>query len=355
MDSHQFNEKLEKLRRAPIKAEVLQLVLAGHTNAEIARLRGRTEGTIRKQISKIYEDFGIKSEFPGDQTLREKLKALFRKHKPEWVSDCSSAVTNEVSNEQEHLNQDSLPPLDSSSIKRGRSLINFGAKILNQIDLTSLLLSSTRVVEEDEELMFLATKTLEELGFNQKFKVTKSSGYIGYRFLNLEEVTYPYRLILSQQQDCLCISIPQYILEPYLLTLKYWRDKDEFDIEEVIAGRFFVLPSKKNIFLESLHPNYWSIKEFVGKTVGTFYLNELKQFHYEHVQYGNCPYCRACSSISVDEFNLKTLSDSNSYLILGEDKRFSYTWQIGINSSEDLKEFLDHFGKILVLDDGIPF
>ena len=354
MDSHQFNEKLEKLRRAPIKAEVLQLVLAGHTNTEIARLRDRTEGTIRKQISKIYEDFGIKSEFPGDQTLREKLKALFRKHKPEWVSDCPSVVTNEVSNEQEHLNPDSLPPLDSSSIKRGRSLINFGAKILNQIDLTSLLLSSTRVVEEYEELMFLATKMLEELGFDQKFKVTKSSGYIGYRFLNLEEVTYPYRLILSQKQEGLCISIPQDILEPYLLTLKYWIDEEEFNTEEVIAGRFLVLPSKKDIFLESLHPNYWSIREFVGKIVGTFYLNEVKKLYYYDERYGSCSYYRACSSISVDEFNPNTLSASNSYLVLREDKRFSYTLQICISSREVLQEFIDHFGKILILDNGIP-
>jgi DNA-binding CsgD family transcriptional regulator len=325
MDSHQFNEKWEKLIRATIKAKVLELVLAGHTNAEIARLRGRTEGTIRKQISKIYEDFGIKSEFPGDQSQRDKLKALFRKHKPEWVSDCPSAVTNEVSNEQEHLNQDNIPHP-----------------------------SSTRAVEGDENLMSLATRLLQKLGFDQKFKVTKVSGYIGYRFKNPEEVTYPYRLILSQKQEGLCISIPQYILEPYLLTLKYWRDEDEFDIEEVIAGRFFVLPSKEDIFLESLHPNYWSIREFVGKIVGTFYLNELKKLYYYDERYGSCSYYRACSSISVDEFNPNTLSASNSYLVLREDKRFSYTLQICISSREVLQEFIDHFGKILILDNGIP-
>jgi hypothetical protein len=139
-----------------------------------------------------------------------------------------------------------------------------------------------------------------------------------------------------------------------LLTLKYWIDEEEFNTEEVIAGRFLVLPSKTDIFLESLHPNYWSIREFVGKIVGTFYLNEVKKLYYYDERYGSCSYYRACSSISVDEFNPNTLSASNSYLVLREDKRFSYTLQICISSREVLQEFIDHFGKILILDNGIP-
>ncbi len=360
MDSHQFNEKLEKLRRAPVKAGVLQLVLAGHTNAEIARLRGRTEGTIRKQISKIYENFGIKSEFPGDQTLREKLKALFRKHKSEWVSDCSSAVTNEVSNDQELLNQDNLPHPTSSSAKRDGSFLASAAMILNQIDLSSVLSSSTRTVEGDEDLMPLATKMLEKLGFDQKFKVTKAFEYTGYRFKQHLKGTNPYQLILSQQQEGLCISIPQYILEPYLLTLKYWTTycttEEEGNIEEAIAGRFLVLPLKKDIFLDSLHPNYWNILEVERKTIGNFYLNEIVNIYNEDDEYFVDYY--ASDSISLKEFNPNTLSDSNSYLLVGEDRLFSHTWQICISSSEILQEFIGYFGgKILVPDedDGIPF
>jgi len=318
MNSHQFNEKLEKFRRASVETKVLKLLLAGHTNAEIARSRGRAEGTIRKQVSKIYQKFGIKSESSGDQSQRDELKALFRKHNHEWVSDCSSNSTNQISKKgQQKENDTGKPP------------------------------SST----QDEDLMVLATKMLEDLGFNQTFRVTKSSGYVGYRFKNPQYIAY--LLILSQQQDGLCISIPQYILEPYLLTLKYWIDGEELDTEEVIAGRFFVLPSKEDIFLESLHPNYWSIKEFVGKTVGSFYLNKLKKIH-DDIGCTILVFYRACSNISIDEFNLKTLSASNSYLILKEDKLFPYTWQIYINSSEVLQEFLEHFGKILILDDGRP-
>lgn len=320
MNSHQFNEKLEKFRRAPFETEVLKLLLVGHTNAEIARSRCRAEGTIRKQVSKIYQKFGIKSESSGDQSQRDELKALFRKHNHEWVSDYPSNSTNQISKKgQQKENDTDKPP------------------------------SST----QHEDLMSLATKMLEALGFNQTFKVTKSSGYVGYRFKNPQYIVY--LLILSQQQDGLCISIPQHILEPYLLTLKYWIDGEELNKEEVIAGRFLVLPSKKDIFLESLHHNYWSIQEFVGQTVGTFYLNEYRKIYYEK-NGTDFAYYQIYSSIALQEFNPDTLSDDrNSYLILGEDQLFYYTWQICINSSAVLQEFLEHFGKILILDDGCPF
>lgn len=70
MNSPQFNQALEKLRKAPRKIEVLKLLLAGQTNNQIAQLRGRAEGTVRKQISNVYKDFGIKSEFPGDRSKK---------------------------------------------------------------------------------------------------------------------------------------------------------------------------------------------------------------------------------------------------------------------------------------------
>jgi hypothetical protein len=321
MDSHQFNEKFEKLRRAPVKAEVLRLVLAGHTNAEIARLRGRAEGTIRKQISKIYEDFRIEIESPGDQPLRDELKGLFRKHKPEWITNYPSTSTNQISEEGQQKENDTDKPLSST---------------------------------QDDDLMFLATRMLEQLGFDQKFKVTKGFQYRGYRLKNPEKRANPYQLILSQQQEGLCISIPQYILEPYLLTLKYWtNDEETGNPEENTAGKFLVLPLKRDIFLDSLHPHYWKILEVERKTIGTFYLNEFEKIYYE--EYEDFDYYNACYNMCLQEFNPNNLSDSDSYLILGEDKLFSYTWQICISSHEVLQEFIDHFGKILILDADRPY
>jgi uncharacterized protein YjbI with pentapeptide repeats/DNA-binding CsgD family transcriptional regulator len=98
MNRSQFNEALEKLELlAPEKNKVLQLVLAGLKNPEIAVKTGTKEGTVRKQISKIYESFGIKGEYEGDRRpRRDDLVALFRKYKPEWVRDFPDIVTNEV-------------------------------------------------------------------------------------------------------------------------------------------------------------------------------------------------------------------------------------------------------------------
>jgi hypothetical protein len=98
MNRSQFNEALEKLERAPAKKKVLLLVLAGHIDTEIAVKTNTKEGTVRKQISKIYESFGIKGEYEGDRRpRRDDLVAQFRKYKPEWVSDFPAIVKNEVS------------------------------------------------------------------------------------------------------------------------------------------------------------------------------------------------------------------------------------------------------------------
>jgi hypothetical protein len=312
MNSHQFNEKLEKLRRAPVEAEVLKLVLAGHTNAEIAGLRDKAQGTIRQQISKIYKKFGIKSEFPGDPSQRDKLKALFRQHKPEWITNYPSISTNQISEEgQQEENERDKPPL---------------------------LLPST----QDEDLMSLATGMLEQLGFDQKFKVSRAFQHIGYRLKNPGEGDNPFQLVLAQRKEGLCISIPKNILEPYVLSLKYW---EFFDLAGEICpftkGTFWILPSKKDIFLESLHPNYWSLLQVEGKTVGNCYLNKRGS---DGSLYGEF----IIPGIPLEEFSPDTLSDTDTYLVLSEDKLFPYTWQAYLSLSEVLEEFLCHIAKKII-------
>ncbi|WP_375479415.1 helix-turn-helix transcriptional regulator [uncultured Nostoc sp.] len=306
MNSRQFNEALEKLRKAPRKVEVLKLLLAGYTNDEIAQSRGRAEGTVRKQISNVYKDFGIKSEFPGDRPLRDKLKDLFLKYKPEWVSNYSPAITNEASNQLEKINYDGV---------------------------TSLVLSGDEIFEEPgEELMFLAINILEALGFEQKFKMSKALQYVGYRLKKLEKGSNSYQLILLKQKERLSISMPLDILEPHLLNLKYWEYSDA--VEEICLctkGRFWVLPNKKDIFLESLHLNYWHILQVEGQTVGDRYI--------------------AGSSMTLEEFNPETLSDGSTYLVVNYDERFNdkwNMWKVSINLKEVLQDFLSYFGKILM-------
>jgi hypothetical protein len=107
MSCHQFDKVLEKLRRAPAKEKVLLLVLAGCTDAEIALETGTKEGTVRKQISNLYQDFGIKGEFEGDR--RRRREALFekiRRYKPDLLSDkvnkvSSNAELNDIKTHRE--------------------------------------------------------------------------------------------------------------------------------------------------------------------------------------------------------------------------------------------------------------
>jgi hypothetical protein len=102
MSRYQFEKALEKLRRAPAKEKVLLLVLAGHTDAEIALETGTKEGTVRKQISNLYKDFSIKGDFEGDRRRRrEVLLEKVGRYKPDLLSDklnnfSSKAQLNDV-------------------------------------------------------------------------------------------------------------------------------------------------------------------------------------------------------------------------------------------------------------------
>jgi hypothetical protein len=315
MNSQQFNEALEMLRKAPRKVEVLKLLLAGHTNDEIAQSRGRAEGTVRKQISNVYKDFGIKSEFPGDRALRDKLKDLFLKHKPEWVSNCSVGITNETSNQSENINYSGV---------------------------ASLVSSPDEIFEESgEELMFLAINTLDEIGFEQKFKMSQASQCIGYRLKNPGKRDKRYQIFFYQSLCGLSISINKVILDPYLLNLYYWVYVPEIFVHR-IAGRFLVLPGKEDLFLDSLHPKYWNILEIERRTVGNFFLNgQQNPERYDEIT-------KNFSTVCLDEFSEYDLSDRESYLCISEDKQFDYTWETFIYSREILQEFIRYFGKILL-------
>ncbi len=80
MDRHQFEQKLEEIRRTEAIREVLKLLLAGHTYDEISELRGTQKSTVRKQISNIYKKFGIQGRYESDRSpRREDLVSLFKR------------------------------------------------------------------------------------------------------------------------------------------------------------------------------------------------------------------------------------------------------------------------------------
>jgi hypothetical protein len=195
MNRSQFKEALEKLEWAPAKKKVLLLVLAGHIDTEIAVKTGTKEGTVRKQISKIYESFGIKGEYEGDRRpRRDDLVALFRKYKPEWVSDLPDIVTNEVLIAQTAEGAIAKPPQESVETYAGSG----------------------------KSLMSLATSMLEQLSFDEKFKKNITSSYTGYRLKNPGARAKKYLLVLAQRKEGLYISVSKDVLDPHILCLKYF-------------------------------------------------------------------------------------------------------------------------------------
>lgn len=205
--------------------------------------------------------------------------------------------------------------------------------------LPHLISSSTKVIEGGEDMMSLATSMLEQLSFDKKFKLNHASQYTGYRLKSPGQGAKRYQLVLAQRKEGLCISIPQDVLDPYVLYLSYYiKIAGDHDVYHNTKGIFWVLPSKKDIFLESLNPIYWSLLE--GETVGNFYLNDFRDDGY-----GCGP---VIDRIPLDECRPETLSDNDTYLILSEDKLFPYTWQLTISSKEVLEEFISHFAKILM-------
>ncbi|MBD2003374.1 MULTISPECIES: helix-turn-helix transcriptional regulator [Cyanophyceae] len=312
MNRQQFKETLEKLElRNPRTVEVLRMVLAKCTDAEIAKSLDIHQGTVRKHIEKLYAAFGIKSKFEGDRrSKRGDLREPFAQYKPEWVSDYPSTVTNNVSNEQEQVNQNSVCVPVSLSMKKS---------------------------EAGEYLMSLATRILEQSGFDQKFKVCTTSEYIGYRLKNTnqKEIFQGYQLVLSPCREGLHIYVNDDLLTKHLLFLRFSADVEE----ERVHGRkvtysgirervLWVRPSKEDIFLE-ISLRYKSIMH--GESVGGFNLDQLSNVDcdYEEMK-------------SFHKSFLNSIDNSECCLdVQLNDRTFRKTILVIISSSEVLAEFIN--------------
>lgn len=88
MSYMQFTQALKSLDKAPRREEVLHRVLRGEKDADIANEMGIHPGTVRKQLSNLYEIFRLDSEFPRDKSSNRILLAkLFAKHKPDLLRE----------------------------------------------------------------------------------------------------------------------------------------------------------------------------------------------------------------------------------------------------------------------------
>ena len=212
-----------------------------------------------------------------------------------------------------------------------------------------LISTNIQVIEGGEDLMSLAATLLKQMGFYDKFEEKRTSQYIGYRLKNPRKGDKRYQLVLAQRKEGLCISIPQDILEPYLLNIwSHVINPEELVIGGILQASYWILPSKRDNFLNSIDGDYWHLfEEFeIGgenEIKGERYLNS-----YEDDGWGMGMGTIFPSKL-LDEFQADTLShDPQSYLRVDTAKLFPYAWQVSISSTEVLEEFLGHFAKIIM-------
>ncbi|MEG4072534.1 hypothetical protein QUA30_07555 [Microcoleus sp. Pol14C2] len=216
-----------------------------------------------------------------------------------------------------------------------------------------LISTNIQVIEGGEDLMSSAAILLKQMGFYDKFEEKRTSQYIGYRVKKPGKGDKRYQVVFQERKDSLFISIPQDILDEHILSFKYWT---LVEVEpELRAGSVWVLPSKKDLFLNSIDPRFTTLIE--GKIRGTFYINEIREQLTDYsalpekinVSFASCK--RTILKIPLkknEKFPIETLSNRDSYVIFSEDKLFPYAWQVSISSSEVIEEFLGHFAKIIM-------
>ncbi|MBD2727127.1 hypothetical protein H6G96_12480 [Nostoc sp. FACHB-892] len=231
-----------------------------------------------------------------------------------------------------------------------------------------LISTNIQVIEGGEDLMSLATSLLDKLGFYNKFQEKRTSQYIGYKLKNPGKGAKRYQLVFAQRKEGLSISIPQEILEPYLLKLNFSINffTKMPELENVvtmfheISKFYWIIPSKKNIFFD-LSKEYR--ETFKGQIIGDFELNfdgiaykEAKNA-YSDSKIQNINDMQLVDIIQNKYINKHPLSNSldNSDCCLnigkgdiGKDKLFNYAYQVAINSKEVLEEFIIYFAKILM-------
>lgn len=230
-----------------------------------------------------------------------------------------------------------------------------------------LVSTNIQVIEGGEDLMSLATSLLDKLGFYDKFEENRTSQYIGYRLKNPGKGGKRYQLILAQRKEGLSISIPQEILEPYLLKLNFsinfYTKTSEFKkvvkVFHEISKSYWIRPSKKYVFFDLSKEYRETFKRLIA---GDF------EFNSDDIAYKEAKDAYSDSQIQkvndmeiidihkeyINKHPLSNSLDKSDCCLkiakgdIGKDKLFNYAYQVAINSREVLEEFITYFAKILM-------
>ncbi|TAF08692.1 MAG: LuxR family transcriptional regulator, partial [Nostocales cyanobacterium] len=104
MNQQEFEHIFDRLTER--RKKVLQKILAGETDAEIAEAMSIGEASVRKYIERICYEFGLNNE-PSDirRYKRSDLVALFAKYKPDLLTDPQFKFTKELADNGDEDNE----------------------------------------------------------------------------------------------------------------------------------------------------------------------------------------------------------------------------------------------------------
>ncbi|MBD2064361.1 hypothetical protein NDI37_00360 [Funiculus sociatus GB2-A5] len=225
---------------------------------------------------------------------------------------------------------------------------------VKQNDVPNLISSSIKESETGEDLMSLATSMLEELGFNRYFNINRTSQYIGYRPKDLKFLNKGYEFILMPHEKALSICILKKIVEPYLLKFIFMCNDEEDGTDCILVGQelFWLAPSKEDIFFKINTQYNYSLNSWdYGESIEECYLHpfkgeiisqeEFESDEFEEFQNKNITFYKHKSYFEA-------LINSKCCLHICENSTFSYAWEICINSSEVLQEFINYMEEMLM-------
>ncbi|WP_271778826.1 LuxR C-terminal-related transcriptional regulator [Aphanizomenon sp. CS-733/32] len=105
MNQQEFNRIFDNLTEN--RKNVLQKILAGHTDPAIAEAMNISEVSVRKYVERICDEFKPKNESADHRRYkRSDLVVLFAKYKPELLTDSSSKLTKELEKAVDKDNED---------------------------------------------------------------------------------------------------------------------------------------------------------------------------------------------------------------------------------------------------------
>ncbi|WP_016951065.1 LuxR C-terminal-related transcriptional regulator [Anabaena sp. PCC 7108] len=151
MNQQEFEHIFDKLTDR--RKEVLQKILAGETDIDIADAMNIGEASVRKYVERICYEFGLNNE-PSDNRRYKRLElvALFAKHKPELLTERQAKFREEDT---------AAELVDSEKVNISESIVRLLSVSQHMLDDVKKVLNRINFNEQEKKQI---AKSLNEIG-----------------------------------------------------------------------------------------------------------------------------------------------------------------------------------------------